>query len=97
MSTAHLEKFHNWRDRGRCVDQGDVFFAPDMIRSLPGRANERSPKAICRGCPVAWPCLKWALDRDERDGIYGGLTYSERQKLAANPAAMAIVMEGAAA
>lgn len=36
-------------------------------------------KAICRACPLREGCLRWALDNDEREGIWGGTTPKERE------------------
>jgi WhiB family redox-sensing transcriptional regulator len=38
-------------------------------------------KAICGWCPVRAECLEWALDNDERFGIWGGLSPLERQRI----------------
>lgn len=38
-------------------------------------------KQICRTCPVQTECLQWALDHDERFGVWGGLTDGERHQL----------------
>jgi WhiB family transcriptional regulator, redox-sensing transcriptional regulator len=37
-------------------------------------------KRICRRCPVKIECLAYALDNDERHGIWGGLSAQERAK-----------------
>lgn len=38
-------------------------------------------KRICAGCPVTAECLEAALARDERFGVWGGLTERERDQL----------------
>ena len=38
-------------------------------------------KAICAQCPVSQACLEHAIARRERDGVWGGLTDRERQRL----------------
>lgn len=35
-----------------------------------------SALSICDGCPVAWICLSEALDRGEREGVWGGFDFS---------------------
>lgn len=35
-------------------------------------------KRVCRGCEVVDGCLAWALDNNERHGIWGGLSARER-------------------
>jgi WhiB family redox-sensing transcriptional regulator len=51
---------------------------PDMF--FPGPWEDPSPaKAVCAGCPVRQECLSAALARREPDGIWGGLTATERR------------------
>lgn len=38
-------------------------------------------KEFCLGCPVILECLKSALDSNERWGVWGGLTPSERRTI----------------
>lgn len=38
-------------------------------------------KEICAGCPSLQPCLQWAIETNERWGIFGGQTYAERVNL----------------
>ena len=45
------------------------------------QADTRYAKRLCAVCPVRLNCLQWALDNDERDGIWGGLAANERQEL----------------
>lgn len=44
-------------------------------------------KAVCRMCPVQPDCLTMAIARDEQDGIWGGKTHQEREKMNAGPSA----------
>lgn len=37
-------------------------------------------KRICRRCPVQLPCLNGAVARRERHGIWGGMTFRERER-----------------
>jgi WhiB family redox-sensing transcriptional regulator len=43
--------------------------------------STRLAKAICAGCPVRVPCLAYALDHNERFGVWGGLSERERREL----------------
>jgi WhiB family redox-sensing transcriptional regulator len=40
-------------------------------------------KRVCASCPDRWPCLRWALERDERLGVWGGTTPAEREAIRA--------------
>ena len=61
-----------WQARGRCAETDQDEFFPEQ-----GAGNARA-KMICRGCEVRGECLQYALDRDERFGIWGGLSERER-------------------
>jgi WhiB family redox-sensing transcriptional regulator len=64
-----------WMDEGACRDHnGDLWYAdkPHLV----DRAKE-----ICASCPSLQPCLQWALDSNERYGVFGGHTYQERVNL----------------
>lgn len=38
-------------------------------------------KAVCATCPVAAHCLEWALEWNFADGVLGGLTFDQRDRL----------------
>lgn len=40
--------------------------------------GEARAKALCATCPVRRECLEYANDNDEREGIWGGMTTTER-------------------
>jgi WhiB family redox-sensing transcriptional regulator len=46
----------------------------------PGRGAEEA-KAVCSACPERTECLDWAVQADERDGIWGGTTPGERTQI----------------
>lgn len=56
---------------------------PDVIRLFfPGKGESlRKAKNVCAGCPVRLPCLEHALDRPELQGIWGGATEPERDRM----------------
>ena len=43
--------------------------------------DEAAAKAICKGCEVRISCLSDALRRREPDGVWGGFTTAERNRL----------------
>jgi hypothetical protein len=56
--------------RPRCVGSSKLFFSdrdPDIRRAL----------AMCGDCPVRRPCGEGAVAREERYGIWGGMSESE--------------------
>ena len=71
----------DWRDDAACRDADPELFFPDGdIRSA--RAQVKTAKLICRGCPVSAACLNWALASGQQAGIWGGLTEDDRKRLA---------------
>ena len=64
-----------WADQAKClVAEPDTFF-PEKGGST------REAKRICAQCPVTAECLEYALENDERFGIWGGLSERERRRL----------------
>ena len=70
----------DWRASAACRDvDPELFFPGDDIRAA--RAQVKTAKLICRGCPVSAICLSWALASGQEAGIWGGLTEDERRRL----------------
>jgi WhiB family transcriptional regulator, redox-sensing transcriptional regulator len=65
----------DWKDDALCSQTDPEAFFPEKGGST------REAKRVCRGCPVRAECLTYALDRDERFGIWGGLSERERRNL----------------
>jgi hypothetical protein len=73
--TATIADPDAWKLDGLCRQN-----APDAW--FPGKGGStRQVKAICADCPVRAECLEYALGRDERFGVWGGLSTPERRKL----------------
>jgi WhiB family transcriptional regulator, redox-sensing transcriptional regulator len=64
-----------WMTRGLCAQTDPEQFFPD-----PG-AQSRAAKAVCSHCPVRAECLEYAIEHDERWGVWGGLSERERRPL----------------
>jgi len=62
-----------------CAETDPDSFFPDKGHSV------AAAKKVCGGCPVKDECLQWALDRDERFGVWGGLSERERRRLHGKP------------
>lgn len=67
-----------FKERGLCAQTDPEAFFPEK-----GDSN-RDAKRICARCDVKAECLEWALDNDERYGVWGGLSENERKKLRRN-------------
>ena len=64
-----------WQDRALCAQTDPEAFFPEKGGST------RDAKKICASCEVRMHCLEYALENDERFGIWGGLSERERRKL----------------
>jgi WhiB family redox-sensing transcriptional regulator len=64
-----------WQDAALCAEvDPEIFFVEKGGSTAPA-------KRVCRSCEVRAECLQYALDHDERFGIYGGLSERERRRL----------------
>lgn len=68
-----------WMERGLCAQTDPESFFPEKGGST------RDGKRICESCEVRPECLEYALDHDERFGIWGGLSERERRRLKDGP------------
>ena len=64
-----------WQSDSLCAQTDPEAFFPDKGGST------RDAKKICASCEVRTQCLEYALQNDERFGIWGGLSERERRKL----------------
>lgn len=76
----------SWAAQSACSEvDPELFFASDGERaaSKHGRTRVSAAKAVCNGCTVRAECLTYALTTRQRDGVWGGLTETERLPLEA--------------
>lgn len=64
-----------WQAEALCAQTDPEAFFPEKGGST------RDAKRICASCQVRSECLEYALEHDERFGIWGGLSERERRKL----------------
>jgi WhiB family transcriptional regulator, redox-sensing transcriptional regulator len=64
-----------WQERALCAQTDPEAFFPEKGGST------REAKRVCGGCEVRAECLGYALEHDERFGIWGGLSERERRRL----------------
>lgn len=69
----------DWRARAACSGYPNTLFFPtsDGVDD----ANVDRAKAVCAVCPVAEDCLEYALETNQRAGIWGGTSEQERKSL----------------
>jgi WhiB family redox-sensing transcriptional regulator len=65
----------SWQEQALCAETDPEAFFPEKGGST------RDAKRVCTGCPVRAQCLEFALENDERFGIWGGLSERERRRL----------------
>jgi WhiB family redox-sensing transcriptional regulator len=65
-----------WMRDAVCREHVEVNFYPDLGQSL------EPARAVCAECLVRDSCLAFALEHDERHGVWGGLSTRERRAIA---------------
>lgn len=65
----------DWAAPAACTQADPAVFYPGQGQ------RSRAAKRICLACPVRLDCLTWALGRNERYGVWGGLGESDRRRL----------------
>jgi WhiB family redox-sensing transcriptional regulator len=63
-----------WQDQALCAQVDPEIFFPEKGGSV------RDPKRVCRSCEVRAECLEYALEHDEKFGIWGGVSERERRR-----------------
>lgn len=64
----------SWQESALCAQTDPEAFFPEKGGST------REAKVVCFRCPVRQECLDYALENDERYGIWGGLSERERRR-----------------
>lgn len=65
----------DWQDEAACRGSDTSVFFPAS------EADAGEAKAVCATCPVAEACLEYAISTRQPDGVWGGLTPTERHRL----------------
>jgi WhiB family redox-sensing transcriptional regulator len=75
MSTSEFPLRPAWAVAAACRDADpDLFFPESMEDAGPA-------KRVCAGCPVALECFRFALDTEQRWGVWAGTTPKQRTRL----------------
>ncbi|WP_424211024.1 WhiB family transcriptional regulator [Streptomyces sp. BI20] len=75
MATNTLPDTRDPFETALCAQTGAEFFYPEPGNSV------RQAKALCGRCEARAACLEYALEHDERFGVWGGLSERERRAL----------------
>jgi WhiB family redox-sensing transcriptional regulator len=83
VSIADTDDRLDWQEQAACREYDNIlFFGEDFGESeLERQAREGEAKSVCQRCPVAEPCLEFAIETNQKYGIWGGLTDKERASL----------------
>lgn len=83
QSLADVTDKMDWQEDAACRKyENVVFFGPDQGESeLEKQAREMQAKSICHTCPVKESCLEFAMETNQKYGIWGGMTDKERASL----------------
>lgn len=65
----------SWQRSASCVGLDSSIFYP------PSDEESGHAKAVCAECPVRQECLEFAITVREKEGVWGGATAIERQRL----------------
>ena len=64
-----------WMAQGKCRDTPPaVFFPSDGL-------GVQAAQRVCKECPVAEPCLEYALENHIDHGVWGGCSERERRRI----------------
>lgn len=64
-----------WMSRAACRGSDTELFYPERGE------QQAHVTTICRGCPVQFDCLDYAMINGEKHGIWGGLSEKRRRGL----------------
>ena len=67
-----------WRDRAACLGVDPELFFP-IGTTGPALVQIEEAKVVCGRCEVVEPCLSWAVESRQEDGVWGGLSADERR------------------
>lgn len=65
----------SWQRRSACKGIDPIIFYPASDE------DAAAAKAVCDMCPVQLDCLEYAIASREHDGVWGGHTERERQRI----------------
>lgn len=63
-----------WMAEGLCREVDADLFFPEWGNEFAAAVSPAPAQRICAQCPVTAECLEYALDRDERYGVWAGKT-----------------------
>jgi WhiB family redox-sensing transcriptional regulator len=71
----------NWLDEAACLGQGADLFYSDEVFTPETKKVIAKAKMFCKSCPVVADCLQYAINNDERFGVWGSFSAKERSSI----------------
>ncbi len=71
---------HAWRNEAACLEEDPELFFPEGESERYQRQIDAALE-VCATCPVIDECLSYALEADQRTGIWGGTTAEQRSRI----------------
>jgi WhiB family redox-sensing transcriptional regulator len=72
---------NNWIEKAACQGKGsELFFSDSTFKTINKKMIEQA-KNVCKTCSVSADCLAYAINQDERFGIWGGYSSKELSAL----------------
>lgn len=83
MAMVEADEQLEWQEDAACRQFDNVLFfgAEEGESELERQTRESHAKSICQTCPVKAPCLEFAMETNQKYGIWGGYTDKERSSL----------------
>ena len=70
-----LNEAEDWRDQAACRGLDPTIFYPVDDDGV------SVAQVVCNACDVRHECLEYALERREKDGVWGGATERDRRRI----------------
>lgn len=69
-----------WQNQAACKGKASTpLLSWDATPSTTSTNRNRAARLVCdQQCPVKWACLKYALDTEQEDGVWGGMLPKDR-------------------
>lgn len=77
MTAVTAEPLHRLKG-ALCRKNPDLFFGSDTEPERDRLAREKLAKAVCDRCPLLTACRDFALATNQKTGVWGGMSESER-------------------
>lgn len=85
MTTGHFDRGY-WKFLKKiqeaggvpCEDNGEIFYPEDFPNQNLRKLAEATAKRLCNTCPIKNDCLAYAIESNQRFGIWAGTLPTER-------------------